>query len=142
MSKRHPIQLTMQRQAVLEAVQEAGYHIDASAVFQKVRQSIPRISLGTVYRSLSALRDAGLLHEIINNDGPTLYDGNLHPHQHLVCRACGKVVDLILDLPVPLLEQAAQDSGFISVESSRVDFHGICKDCEGQPLPPGKQTAS
>lgn len=123
------IQLTPQRAAVLDAVREARRHVDAAEVFQMVRSRLPRISLGTVYRSLGALAEAGLVHQIDNSSGPALYDGNLTPHQHIVCRRCGRVADLDVQIPPEALNEAARRSGFAEVEHSRVDFHGICSDC-------------
>jgi Fur family ferric uptake transcriptional regulator len=123
------LQLTPQRAAVLEAVREAKRHVDAAEVFQMVRSKLPRISLGTVYRSLGALAEAGLVHQIDNGSGPALYDGNLDPHQHIVCRRCGRVADLDISIANGELDEAARRSGFASVEHSRVDFHGICRDC-------------
>ncbi|MCC6484456.1 MAG: transcriptional repressor [Armatimonadetes bacterium] len=123
------LQITQQRQAVLRTVQQACGHIDAGEVYQRVRRLLPRISLGTVYRALGALRDAGLIYEIVNSSGPALYDGNLNAHQHIICRSCGKVEDMDVELPVTLLERSASASGFSSIEQSRIDFHGICQEC-------------
>ncbi len=123
------IQLTPQRAAVLEAVRDARRHVDAAEVYQMVRSRLPRISLGTVYRSLGALVEAGLVHQIDNSSGPALYDGNLSPHQHIVCRKCGRVADLDVSIPPETLDEAARRSGFAEVEHSRIDFHGVCGEC-------------
>lgn len=131
--KKDDLQLTPQRQAVLEAVQHARTHVDAYQVFDVVRRQIPRISLGTVYRALGTLSEAGLLHEIETGNGPALFDSNLNPHQHIICRRCGSVADLRLDLGGDVLDEAASKSGFASVEYSRVDFHGVCRKCHTKP---------
>ncbi len=125
----HRHRLTRQRGAVLDAVREARAHVDANFVYEVVRKEIPRISLGTVYRALGTLAESGLVHEIDSGSGPSLYDGNVSPHQHIICRKCGSVRDLDFEIPRAPLLKAAQDSGFATVESSRVDFHGLCEDC-------------
>lgn len=121
--------LTRQRGAVLDAVREARAHVDANFVYEAVRKEIPRISLGTVYRALGTLAESGLVHEIDAGSGPALFDGNVSPHQHIICRKCGRVRDLDFDIPHASLLKAANNSGFATVENSRVDFHGLCEDC-------------
>jgi len=121
--------VTKQRQAVLRVLHHTNSHPDASWIYQEVRSEIPQISLGTVYRTLKLLCDAGLIRELPYGDNHSRYDGNVMPHGHISCQLCGRVVD------VPLLNQqeleirAARESGF-TVSTVRLEFEGVCPDCQ------------
>jgi Fur family transcriptional regulator, ferric uptake regulator len=101
-------------------------------VFEVVRQTVPNISLGTVYRSLEALVQAGHLIQIQQPGAATRYDARLERHYHLLC-ACGSVFDVELELPdlVLVARQVTQKAvrGF-DVRAATVEFHGICERCQ------------
>ena len=124
-----PPRLTRQRQAVLDVVRRASTHPDACWIYDRVRQRIPNISLGTVYRSLAVLRDAGLVLEMAQGGGPNRYDANTGDHQHIVCQECGRVLDLEVGDLAALRERAARTSGFAEDLGERVEFYGRCQDC-------------
>jgi len=115
----HRHRLTRQRGAVLDAVREARAHVDANFVYEVVRKEIPRISLGTVYRALGTLAESGLVHEIDSGSGPSLYDGNVSPHQHIICRKCGSVRDLDFEIPRAPLSRQLRAAGSISTGSAK-----------------------
>jgi len=121
--------LTRQRQAVLDAVRRTAGHPDACWVYDQVRQRIPNISLGTVYRSLAVLRDGGLIRELPQGGAPTRYDANVGDHQHIVCQQCGRVLDLEVGDLTALRKLAARASGFAEVVGERVEFYGRCREC-------------
>ena len=60
-----------------------------------LREEQPNLSLGTVYRNLSQLADAGEVQKIYCGDGAIHFDGDTHPHYHVICTQCGKVEDLL-----------------------------------------------
>lgn len=122
------VRFTRQRQAVLEAVQLSTDHPDAAHIFDSVRAIVPSISLGTVYRSLEALVQAGHLLQIQQPGMPTRYDARLENHAHFVCDVCGQVMDVLTNLPDVKPMAAAVLRGFY-IESARVEFHGKCKNC-------------
>ncbi len=124
--------LTKQRQAILEVLRGTDAHPDADWVYREVKKVLPHVSLGTVYRSLEVLRDAGLIASL--EVGPRRrYDGNTSEHQHIFCTACGRVVDV--HLPPSLLreleQQAASEADF-AVTGHRVEFFGLCPRCRGK----------
>lgn len=124
------LRLTTQRQAVLSAVQHSANHPDAAEVYEQVRSALPRVSLGTVYRALDALVDAGLLQRI-ETSGPARYDANLAPvHHHLTCGWCGMVVDIpITRAERQVLEEARKARPELKVSAVRLDFRGLCPAC-------------
>jgi len=121
--------LTKQRQAILEVLRSSDVHPDADWVYREVRKVLPHVSLGTVYRSLEVLRDAGLIASL--EVGPRRrYDGNTSEHQHILCISCGRVADI--HLPPSLLEEleqrAASEADF-TITGHRVEFYGLCPQC-------------
>jgi Fur family transcriptional regulator, ferric uptake regulator len=128
------VRFTRQRQAVLETVQASREHPDAARVFEAVRQLVPNISLGTVYRSLEALVEDGHLIQIQQPGAATRYDARLERHYHLLCGSCGSVFDVELELPdlVLVARQTVLGSfgrGF-DVRAATVEFHGTCERCQ------------
>jgi Fur family peroxide stress response transcriptional regulator len=125
-----------QRQRIYDAVGAAHHHPTAEMVYAQLKPSLPRLSLGTVYRNLHQMAQAGLLAEL---PGPVArFDAATQPHTHFVCERCGAV----LDLPMPYdagLDGAAAGEGF-EVREHRLVFYGICPACAGEKNPKGEQS--
>lgn len=118
-----------QREAILQVLKEMKTHPTASAVYEKVRELLPNISLGTVYRNLSALRDSGQILSLSVGDGFEHFDGDSSPHIHLHCQHCKKILDLVMDGD-PAADRAAK-AGFVTQTSIYI-VYGSCKDCANQ----------
>ncbi|WP_135257352.1 manganese-dependent transcriptional regulator PerR [Thermus caldilimi] len=121
--------LTRQRKAVLEVVKRAHNHPDAAWIYQEVRKVVPKVSLGTIYRTLEALVEEGYLIPITKAGEATRYDANLHPHLHLVCRGCGAIVDLEVALP-DLLTPVQEAYPHLEVREVEVTYKGLCPTCK------------
>lgn len=126
----HPVQKRMTRQlaAVYEAVQADPTHPSADEIYQRVRQTLPQISLGTVYRNLQRLVEEGRIHSLLVGERIARYDSMLADHDHFICLQCGGVVDVLVDRDrhvnvAPLLEQ-----GF-TVATHSLSIHGLCQQC-------------
>ena len=115
-----------QREAIITVLRDMKTHPTANAVYEKVREIIPNISLGTVYRNLAALRESGDILAISIGDGFDHFDGDKKPHIHLHCRECKEIIDLYMT------EDPAGDfassQGFVP-DTSVYIVSGICKDC-------------
>ncbi len=116
-----------QREAIVNALQNTKAHPTASVVYETVRETIPNISLGTVYRNLAALAEDGKIKQLSVGDGSDHFDGDISPHSHFYCENCGKVSDVsyVADDAYPDLEK---DYGF-KVKASSLVLCGVCKDC-------------
>lgn len=122
------LRATPQRLAVLRAVTTSRRHPCADEVYRQVGRSLPSISLGTVYKALGELRDAGLLRDL-PVAGKLRFDSNPEPHHHLVCERCRKVVDVPLGEASgdPRLQPEA--AGGFEILGADVTFRGICPGC-------------
>ncbi len=116
-----------QREAILNVLRSTDTHPTANWIYNKVRESLPNISLGTVYRNLSALADAGEILCINVGDGMEHFDGNNSPHLHMHCTSCNTIYDAYLNGDP--FSDIVTDKGF-TPESSIYLVYGICKKCK------------
>lgn len=119
--------LTPQRRAILRFLTSALHHPTAEEVYQAVNRQFPMTSRATAYSTLRLLREAGLIREL-EVDGTARYDANPVEHHHLICRACGKIVDLqatVLRRPL----QRAVPEGW-KLDGVEVIARGLCEGCQ------------
>ena len=120
---------TKQREAVREAVRRLGCHPSADAVYEEVRKEMPGISLGTVYRNLRLLSEAGELATLDVAGSASRYDACTHEHYHFRCEKCGRLLDV--NAPVdPDLDRRVQESTGLSVRCHVLEFRGLCENCQ------------
>lgn len=120
--------LTRQREVVLRAIREADAHLTANEVFTAAKTMLPTISFATVYNSLRYLKEAGHIAEIQFGNGASRFDRMTHRHDHAICTGCGKLVDIEMEHPAKLVQQAASLSHF-KPESLEFTLRGKCPDC-------------
>ena len=124
----HGWRLTRQRQAVVTFLDETQGHFSAEEVHAAVQTSATPISLATVYNTLTALAAMGELCEVRAGRGPTRFDPNVRPHDHLVCGRCGHLIDIEPVLAGEIELPAARRHGF-AVDGVDVIVRGRCRDC-------------
>lgn len=120
---------TVQHGIVLDALCTLANHPTADQVYDLVHLEYPSISKATVYRVLNKLVDEGMAARVRINNGADRFDHQAFPHFHSRCSCCGKVDDVLLDLPANLCDIAAQSSGY-TVQSFELQFDGICPACQ------------
>src|SRR5262245_21085658 len=125
--------LTAPRHAVLEVVRGIKGHPTAEEVHRLVTRREPGVSLGTVYRNLRLLVDAGLLGEL---PGPRArFDANTRAHHHFTCLRCGRIADVEAPVAEPhsraLSKRVAARTG-LAITHHRIDFFGHCGECRAQ----------
>jgi Fe2+ or Zn2+ uptake regulation protein len=122
---------TKQRRVILDTVERHGGHLTADEIYRLARRRHPHLSLGTVYRNLRVLADQGAVRELDFGMAVTYFETTKDPHYHLICRLCGRIVDV--ELPIErglekLVMRAPGASGF-QIEEHRLDFIGVCSAC-------------
>lgn len=122
------LRATRQRLSVLESLRERPDAVTAQELHAELRQAGEGIGLTTVYRTLTALAEAGFL-DVFTREGEQAFRrcGDLH-HHHLVCETCNRVEELSADEVEQWVSHAAQRHGF-EVTGHRADIFGICADC-------------
>ena len=125
------IQVTAQRLAVLRAVTDRP-HITADAVAEAVRAEIGAISLQSVYDALSVLVAEGLIRRIQPAGSPARFEDRVGDnHHHLICRICGRLVDVDCAVGATPCLTAADDMGY-EIDEAEVAYWGRCPDCLAQ----------
>ncbi|HLY50838.1 MAG TPA: Fur family transcriptional regulator [Solirubrobacteraceae bacterium] len=126
--RRHGVQVTAQRLAVLRAV-AAQPHSTAAEIEAAVRGDIGTISVQAVYDALGTLADTGILRRIQPAGSPARYEDRVSDnHHHLICRACGRMVDVDCAIGDTPCLTAADDSGY-EIDEAEVIYWGRCPEC-------------
>jgi Fur family peroxide stress response transcriptional regulator len=122
--------ITPQRLAVLEVLAASANHPSVEMIFEQVRERFPTTSLATVYKTVALLKEVHEVLELGFPDRGNRYDGHMpHPHPHLICTRCGTILDPDLDGLTDLTQELAAATGF-QIRTHRLDFFGICRDCQ------------
>jgi Fur family transcriptional regulator, stress-responsive regulator len=122
------VQVTAQRLAVLRAV-SALPHCTAEDVAEAVRGEIGAISRQAVYDALGILAEKGIIRRIQPAGSPALYEDRVGDnHHHLICRTCGKTVDVDCAVGDTPCLTAADASGY-RIDEAEVVFWGVCPEC-------------
>jgi Fur family peroxide stress response transcriptional regulator len=119
---------TRQLAAVYEALQGDHSHPSADGVYQRVRRTLPRISLGTVYRNLQRLVAEGKIRMFLLGERIARYDPMMAEHDHFICQRCGRVEDILLERNRQVNLAPVVNKGF-TVTAHSLAIHGLCQKC-------------
>jgi Fur family ferric uptake transcriptional regulator len=116
---------TEQRRSIVSALAKSDQALSA----QELHDNLKDVGLATVYRNLGRLADEGEIDAIRRPNGETAYRacGAGH-HHHLICRDCGKVVELHDCALSDWSRKIAGEHGFSAVEH-QAELFGTCADC-------------
>lgn len=120
---------TRQRAAVTSALESREDFRSAQELHDELRHSGESVGLTTVYRTLQALADDGLVDVIVRSDGESVYRlCSTHHHHHLVCRACRATVEIEAPTVESWAADVARKHGYVDV-SHTVEIFGLCPAC-------------
>ncbi len=122
------VQVTAQRLAVLRAV-SGRPHSTAAEIDAAVRSEIGAISLQAVYDALGSLADHGIIRRIQPAGSPARYEDRVGDnHHHLICRSCGRTIDIDCAVGDAPCLSAPTDAGY-EIDEAEVIYWGRCPDC-------------
>ncbi|NNF25924.1 MAG: transcriptional repressor [Gemmatimonadetes bacterium] len=134
--RQHGLQVTAQRLAVLRAVERTP-HGTADEVAAAARSEIGAISRQAVYDALGTLAEKGVIRRIQPAGSAARYEDRVGDnHHHLICRACGRTVDIDCAVGVAPCLTAADDHGF-EIDEAEVVYWGRCSACIEDPTKTG-----
>ncbi|MFF0432242.1 Fur family transcriptional regulator [Streptomyces sp. NPDC004327] len=121
---------TKQRAAVSAALNELDEFRSAQELHDMLKHRGDSVGLTTVYRTLQSLADAGEVDALRTSDGETVYRrcSTGEHHHHLVCRVCGKAVEVEGPAVEQWAETIASEHGFVNVAHT-VEIFGTCAEC-------------
>jgi len=120
--------MTVQRRVILEELRAVTTHPTADELFHRVRDRLPNISLGTVYRNLDVLVRNRQARRIENGGGQCRFDGDMDRHYHIRCVVCGRVDDVAGPAPGGAMAPHVDAPGY-EVTGFRLEYEGICASC-------------
>ena len=125
--KAKKLRVTPQRFAVYANLLERTDHPTAEQILSDLNQNAPTSSQATVYSALQALRQVGLVREVLLEEGISRYDANVAPHHHFRCRCCGVIEDIPWET-FKSVNLKGLRSG-LKAERYEVIVEGICDRC-------------
>lgn len=128
MTQKNTLKRSRQREAIVSFLKNRKDHPTADAVYQEIRQDIPNISLGTVYRNLSLLADRGDILRLSCDGKVDRFDADITPHYHFICKNCGCVKDIIIPYN-KTMDNLAESNFDGTITSHSLLFEGYCKEC-------------
>lgn len=129
MLKERSLRMTRQRQVIMEELRATDQHPSADDLHGRVKQKLPRISLGTVYRNLEILTELGEIQTIALAGSLKRFDGIPQNHYHMRCVNCDRLVDAPMEV-IDSLERALQEKTEFRILDHQLEFTGICPDCQ------------
>ena len=121
------LKLTPQRMAIFDYLDGNKDHPSAEEIYKAISKKFPTMSFATVYNTLRALKEKGGVRELTIDPAKKRYDPDTGHHNHLICTACKKVVDVQIDYDLKLPKSVKGD---FTVFNNHIEFYGVCPGCK------------
>lgn len=130
--KERGLKLTKQRLQIFKEIISKRGHFEIEDFVQRLKNKGVKVSRATVYRTLSILKDAGLVVEVVKFENKTYYEvGTKEHHDHLICLNCGKFIEFHEDEIEKIQEKVCAKYKFKPVYH-RLEIYGICENCNNK----------
>lgn len=121
---------TRQRKLIFDILQSSDEHLDVETLYRKARDLDSRVSLSTVYRTISLLKESDLVDELLFEDDRRCYEFKKQAgHHHVRCMSCGSIVEFETGCAQRLAEAISNELGY-AVEGIKIDVSGYCPNCK------------
>ena len=116
--------MTKYEKAIYDIVTTSHEHLTATQVYDRLKNRWPNVVPATVYNNLNKLWESGFIRKVSIEGVPDRYD-SAQKHDHLVCKQCGKIMDISFeDLTAPLRSQLGEDFLFYDLK-----VYYLCPEC-------------
>ena len=122
------LKYSRQRESIKACLMARHDHPTADAIYASIREEFPNISLGTVYRNLNLLVELGEILKLRCGVGADHFDADTRPHYHFMCRECGCIEDLPMEISQEI-NDLAQEHVHGKIDSHITYFYGVCENC-------------
>jgi Fur family transcriptional regulator, ferric uptake regulator len=122
--------LTKQRNAIIQNAVSCKGHFDPESLYMEMRQKGVKASRASVYRTLNLLYECGLVEKVRKTEHGTIYEHSLgrQHHDHMVCIACGEIIEFYSERLEKLQEEICQERDFIGANHT-LEIRGYCRHC-------------
>lgn len=128
------LRVTPQRCAVYANLLQRHDHPTVEQLLEDLNQDLPVSSQATIYASLQALRVAGLVREVLLEEGLVRYDANVERHHHFRCDRCGCIHDIAWEafpqLNLSQLVAQGKPEARLTADRYEVTVRGLCDRCD------------
>lgn len=121
------LRVTPQRAAVYANLHDRADHPTVEEIVNELNSELPISSKATVYSALAALREVGLVREVLLEEGVTRYDANVERHHHFRCRSCRAIEDIAWETFDVLQLKPLRPE--LQIETHEIVIYGFCEDC-------------
>ena len=128
MAPEKKLRYSHQREKIYQYLVGSEEHPTAEQIYQDLRQTIPDLSLGTVYRNLKLLEELGKIKRVASLQEAERYDAHLGDHVHFVCECCGSICD-IMDTDVNTICAAVSLGKNYQLLHLDLTLNGLCPQC-------------
>ena len=119
--------MTKYEKAIYDIVATSHEHLTVNQVYERLKKRCPKVVPATVYNNLNKLWEAGFIRKVSIEGMPDRYD-LAQKHDHLVCKQCGKIMDISFeDLTAPLRSQLGEDFLFYDLK-----VYYLCPECRAE----------
>ncbi len=123
------LRMTNQREMILRELKKSKAHLTADELYERVRKSMPRISLATVYRNLEILSEAGIIRKLEISGRQKRFDYEVEDHDHIYCVVCHRIENLQVDKSEIKVPEQETVKGY-TITGCRLEVTGICPKCQ------------
>ncbi len=130
--KRNGLKYTNQREIILQTLYNNSEHLTPELLHDLIQKNYPDIKVGiaTVYRTLSLLEESALVTSISFGAQGKKYElDTKHHHDHMICTACGKIIEFVNDDIERLQNEVAHAHNF-KITDHIMQIHGLCEACQ------------
>lgn len=121
--------MTPQRMTILNVLHHSGKHLSPTQVYKQAIKKLPNLTEPTVYRTLEFLALNGLARTAHMGNGHLVYEIAGRDHHHLICRTCGKEME-IEHIVIKSLYQKLESASGYKLTDSHLTFFGLCSSCQ------------
>jgi Fur family transcriptional regulator, peroxide stress response regulator len=126
--KEHGMRVTHQKVMIYQSLLGSLNHPSPEQIYEKLKNAVHGLSLDTVYRTLSAFQEIGLIDLVEGYGTARRFDPKLEKHHHFHCRKCGTIIDFASDYydAIAVPKDISRDCEVLKL---RVTIEGFCRKC-------------
>lgn len=119
--------LTVQRLAIIKALEGRRDHPSAELIYNEIREEHPTLSIATVYSTMKLLAGASVARILTIDDRKVYFDPDTSPHGHFMCQKCRRLIDIPLDSAI--IQSAGNLPEISAISTSELFLYGLCSVC-------------
>jgi Fur family transcriptional regulator, peroxide stress response regulator len=130
--KERGCRLTSHRLALARVLASSTGHPDAAQLYEEIKVQFPTVSLATIYKTLTLLKEEGEILEIALRTN-SHYDGNKpYPHPHLICIGCNRIIDGDEVSMLEKLNDEIEQKYQFQISRHQIIYYGVCHECQSK----------